>query len=74
MRNHPEAKLEELVIYTTTQTHSIGVKTALVLGLQYHELDVRAEDAYALRGETLRRALEEDITIGKRPLALSESM
>ena len=71
MRKHPEAKIEDLVIYTTTQTHSIGVKTGLVLGLQFHELPVTAEDAFALRGETLRRALEEDVANGKRPLALS---
>ena len=69
---HRDAKLEDLVIYTTTQTHSLGVKAGLVLGLQCRSLDVRAEDQYALRGDTLRAALEEDIGNGKHPFVLGE--
>ena len=67
---HRDAKLEDLVIYTTTQTHSLGVKAGLVLGLRCRSLDVRAEDQYALRGDTLRAALEEDIGNGKHPFVL----
>ena len=67
---HPEVKLENLVIYTTTQTHSLGVKAALVLGLECRSLDVTAEDRFALRGETLRKALEEDAATGKCPFVL----
>ncbi|KIP09950.1 hypothetical protein PHLGIDRAFT_28767 [Phlebiopsis gigantea 11061_1 CR5-6] len=67
---HPEAKLEDLVIYTTTQTHSLGVKAALVLGLECRSLEVKPEDRFALRGETLRRALAEDAAKGKRPFVL----
>ena len=70
---HPEAKLEDLVIYTTTQTHSLGVKAALVLGLECRSLEVTPEDRFALRGETLRSALAEDAARGKRPFVLGKS-
>ncbi|KAF8348273.1 pyridoxal-dependent decarboxylase conserved domain-containing protein [Amanita rubescens] len=67
---HPNCKAEELVIYTTTQTHSLGTKAGLVLGLQVHTLEVRAEDRYSLRGETLRSALVEDEKLGRKPFIL----
>ncbi|KAF7789995.1 hypothetical protein EIP86_000943 [Pleurotus ostreatoroseus] len=67
---HPHVKLEDLVIYTTTQTHSLGVKAALVLGLQCRSLEVSPEDKFALRGTTLRKALEEDKANGKHPFVL----
>lgn len=73
VREHPDAKLEELVIYTTTQTHSLGVKAGLVLGLQVRALEVTPEDEYGLRGETLRQALAEDLAQGKRPFITSTS-
>lgn len=67
---HPDVKLEKLVVYTTTQTHSLGVKAALVLGLECRSLEVTAEDRFALRGETLQKALEEDASQGKYPFVL----
>ncbi|KAI0753292.1 pyridoxal phosphate-dependent transferase [Daedaleopsis nitida] len=67
MRAYPDANLKDLVIYTTTQTHSLGVKAGLVLGLEVRALEVAKEDEYAVRGETVRLALEEDIARGKRP-------
>lgn len=60
------------MIYTTTQTHSLGVKAGLVLGLECRALEVTAEDRFALRGETLRKALEEDRARGKHPFILGE--
>ncbi|KZT04883.1 uncharacterized protein LAESUDRAFT_760636 [Laetiporus sulphureus 93-53] len=69
-RNHPGTPLEDLVMYVTSQTHSLGVKASLVLGLECRIVDVRAEDNYALRGDTLRAALEEDKAKGKRPFLL----
>lgn len=69
-RTRPGTNLEKLVIYVTSQTHSLGVKASLVLGLECRILDVRAEDEYALRGETLKAALEEDIGEGKHPFIL----
>jgi hypothetical protein len=71
MRLHPTAKLEELVVLTTTQTHSLGKKAALVLGLQCHPLPVRAEDQFSLRGEVLRQVLEHDSLSGLRPFIIS---
>ncbi|KAI0325736.1 aromatic-L-amino-acid decarboxylase [Cubamyces sp. BRFM 1775] len=67
VRENPDVKLEDLVIYTTTQTHSLGVKAGLVLGLEVRALPVKPEDEYGLRGETLRQALVEDHAKGKRP-------
>lgn len=69
---HPGAKPDSLVIYTTTQTHSLGVKAGLVFGIECRALDVKAEDAYALRGATLKNALEEDQKRGKQPFILSK--
>ncbi|PCH37501.1 PLP-dependent transferase [Wolfiporia cocos MD-104 SS10] len=69
-RAHRSTKLEDMVIYVTSQTHSLGVKASLVLGLECRILDVRAEDEYALRGETLRAALQEDTAKGKHPFIL----
>ena len=71
-REHPGAKAEELVIYTTTQTHSLGLKAGLVLGLSVRALEVTFEDRFSLRGDTLRRALEEDERGGKKPFVLSK--
>ncbi|KAL0577748.1 hypothetical protein V5O48_004242 [Marasmius crinis-equi] len=72
MARHPETKFEELIIYVSTQTHSLGLKAALVLGLQIRALEVKAEDNFALRGSTLRAALEEDSKAGKKTFILSE--
>jgi aromatic-L-amino-acid/L-tryptophan decarboxylase len=72
MRLHPDAKLEELVVLTTTQTHSLGSKAALVLGLKCRSLPVKAEDQFALRGEVLRQALEEDKLAGLKPFIISK--
>jgi aromatic-L-amino-acid decarboxylase len=71
-REHPDVKLEDLAIYTTTQTHSLGLKAGLVLGLSVRALEVQAEDGFSLRGETLRQALEDDEKQGKRPFILSK--
>lgn len=71
MRDHPDTKLEDLVIYTTTQTHSLGSKAGLVLGIQVRAIEVSHDDQLALRGEALRDALEEDIKTGLKPFILS---
>jgi aromatic-L-amino-acid decarboxylase len=64
--------LEDLVIYTTTQTHSLGSKAGLVLGIQVHAIEVSHDDQFALRGKALRDALEEDARIGRKPFILSK--
>lgn len=70
-RNHPGINLNDLVVYTSTQTHSNGAKAALVLGFQHRALEAKFEDNYALRGETLRKAMEEDRKDGKHPFIMS---
>jgi aromatic-L-amino-acid decarboxylase len=70
-RQHPDAKLEDLIIYTTTQTHSLGAKAALVLGLHFRSIKVSAKDGFALRGDSLRTALRDDIKNGRKPFVLS---
>lgn len=70
-RDHPDTKLEDLVIYTTTQTHSLGSKAGLVLGIQVRAIEVSHDDQLGLRGEALRDALEEDLKIGLKPFILS---
>ncbi|KAL8290024.1 hypothetical protein RQP46_002963 [Phenoliferia psychrophenolica] len=70
LRLLPDTPLEKLVIYGTTQTHSVGAKAALILGLEFRALETRAEDLWALRGHDLKAALDEDIAKGKVPFAL----
>jgi aromatic-L-amino-acid decarboxylase len=60
----------KLVMYGTTQTHSIGAKAALVLGLNFRAIEVYAKDAYALRGDLLEAALKEDTAKGLVPFLL----
>lgn len=62
--------VSKMVIYGTTQTHTIGVKAANILGLQFRAIEVEAKDAYALRGNQLRKALEEDTAKGLIPFML----
>ena len=74
IHNHPGTPLEDLVLYTTTQTHSLGAKAALILGLSVRAIAVDPVDAFALRGSALRAALEEDASAGKKPFVLSQSI
>ncbi|KAG9126716.1 hypothetical protein FRC07_002259 [Ceratobasidium sp. 392] len=60
-RRHPTVPLDSLVIYGTSQTHSLGAKAALVLGLQFRPIQVDKKDNFALRGDTLKSAIEEDL-------------
>ncbi|KAI0076732.1 hypothetical protein K474DRAFT_1201695 [Panus rudis PR-1116 ss-1] len=69
-KRHPSVKHEDLVIYVTTQTHSLGVKAGLVLGLECRSLEVKTEDDFALRGETLEQAIKEDQQRGKHPFIM----
>lgn len=42
----------------------------MVLGLPVRTLEVKAEDYFSLRGDTLRKALEEDAQNGRKPFVL----
>lgn len=63
-----------LVMYGTTQTHSVAAKAALILGLDFRALPVKKEDGFALRGATLKAALEEDDGAGRVPFMLIASL
>ena len=69
---YPDVTMDKLVIYVTTQTHSLGLKAGLVLGLPVHAFQVRAEDNYSLRGQDLRETIEMDRADGKHPFVMSE--
>nr|XP_018265527.1 aromatic-L-amino-acid decarboxylase [Kwoniella dejecticola CBS 10117]OBR87685.1 aromatic-L-amino-acid decarboxylase [Kwoniella dejecticola CBS 10117] len=56
-----------LVIYGSTQTHSLGAKTAVMLGLPFRAVPVSIEDNYALTGASLKEAIEADIAQGLIP-------
>ncbi|KAK4701034.1 hypothetical protein P7C70_g5203, partial [Phenoliferia sp. Uapishka_3] len=70
LRILPTATFENLVIYGTTQTHSVGAKAALILGLEFRAIETKEDDLWGLRGSTLKAALDEDIAKGKVPFAL----
>ena len=44
----------------------------MVLGITCRALEVSLEDKFALRGSTLRSAVEEDKKRGKHPFIISE--
>ena len=71
---HPDVPMEKLVLYISSQTHSLGVKTAVLLGLQCRTLPVLAQDDYSLRGSTFRVAYQEDRAAGLWPFCLSEHL
>ena len=72
LAQHPGVQMESLVLYTTTQTHSLGKKAGLVLGLATRALEVTSETNFGLRGSALQQALAEDIGAGKNPFMLSK--
>lgn len=62
--------LPKLIMYGTTQTHSVGSKAAMMLGIRFRALDVARKDAYGLRGATLAAAIAEDQAKGRVPFML----
>ncbi|KAG1717998.1 pyridoxal phosphate-dependent transferase, partial [Suillus occidentalis] len=70
IREHPHVAMENLVLYISSQTHSLGKKAGLILGLKVRTLQVTAQDDFALRGDTLKVALEEDVNAGLHPFIL----
>ncbi|KAF9648552.1 aromatic-L-amino-acid decarboxylase [Thelephora ganbajun] len=69
-RLHPDVPIDKLVVYVTTQTHSLGLKAGLILGLPVYAIPVRAEDDYGLRGHGLREVIERDKAEGKHPFVI----
>ena len=71
-RNHPEVRTESMVIYTTTQTHSLAAKAGLIFGIKVRKIEVKLENRLSLKGEALRETLEEDIQDGLHPFILGK--
>ena len=72
-RLYPGIPTEKLIIYVTSQTHSLGLKAGLVLGLSVRTIPVRAQDNYSLRGQDLLEVIEMDKADGKHPIVMSTS-
>ena len=72
-RLYPDIPTEKLVIYVTSQTHSLGLKAGLVLGLPVRTIPVRAQDNYSLCGRDLLEVIEMDKAGGKHPIVMSKS-
>lgn len=70
LRLHPGTPFEQMVIVGTTQTHSLGAKAALILGLSFEAVDTKEEDQWALRGPALKKTLDRLKGEGKLPFAL----
>jgi aromatic-L-amino-acid/L-tryptophan decarboxylase len=72
MNYYPATRMESLVIYVTSQTHSFGKKAGLILGLKVRALpvDANARNGDGLDAETLRAALEEDRAANRAPFIL----
>lgn len=60
------------VILGTDQTHSLGAKTGLILGLPFRAIKTHRKDNYALRGDVLQEVLEEEKRNGRIPFILSQ--
>jgi aromatic-L-amino-acid decarboxylase len=65
--------MENLVIVATTQTHSVGAKAALILGLTFEAIETKEADAWALRGDALKETLDNLKAQGKVPFIFSTS-
>lgn len=64
---------QKLVVYGSTQTHSIAKKAAVILGLEFRAVPVSIEDNYGLRGESLRKAMKADVDAGYVPFFVGQS-
>lgn len=74
MRLHPATPVSELVIVGTNQTHSLGAKAALILGVEFVSIKTQAQDQWSLRGDALEAELQALEARGKKPFILRESV
>ncbi|KAJ7496661.1 pyridoxal phosphate-dependent decarboxylase [Mycena latifolia] len=70
LHEHPEADSSKLLVYVSPETHSVGLKTALILGIQARVLEVEIVDNLELRGRVFSTALEQDRIAGRHPFFL----
>ena len=69
-RNHPGIQTESMIIYATTQTHSLAAKAGLVFGIKVRKIEVNLEHQLSLRGNVLRKKLDKDLRNGLHPFIL----
>ena len=62
-----------LVMYGSTQTHSLGAKAGLVLDIPFKAIPTSADNDWALTGRDVSRVLAEDVEKGLIPFMLSEN-
>ena len=66
-----QAEAHPLVVYTSTESHSSVEKAALLAGFgREHVRTIAVDEAFAMRPDALRHALEEDVRHGRRPCAI----
>ncbi|GAA5945127.1 uncharacterized protein JCM15063_006528 [Sporobolomyces koalae] len=70
MRLHPNTPVSDLVIVGTNQTHSLGAKAALILGVEFVAIATTAKDDWSLRGAALETELQKLEQSGKKPFIL----
>jgi aromatic-L-amino-acid decarboxylase len=63
-----------MVALATTLTHSSARKAAMIVGVRFRAIPVRAEDGYALTKEGLATALRECIAEGLEPFFLAATL
>ncbi|PWN46129.1 PLP-dependent transferase [Ceraceosorus guamensis] len=64
----------KLVMYGSTETHSVGSKAAQILGLRFRALPVTLQNRLALRGDTLAAAIKEDVSAGLVPFMVCATL
>lgn len=67
-----EEIFSRLVLYGSTQTHSLGAKAALLLGIPFKAIETTKEDNWSLRGAAVAKQIEEDEKKGLIPFMISE--
>ncbi|KAM7216004.1 Pyridoxal phosphate-dependent transferase [Rhypophila decipiens] len=67
-------KRAKMVVLATNMTHSSTRKAALILGLRFKSISVKAEDGYALTAPVLASALEECRAKGLEPFFLTATL
>ncbi len=62
---------DNLVVFSSDQTHAIIAKACMILGITHHrQVKTSAANYYALQADTLREAIDDEIALGRVPLAV----
>lgn len=67
-----EEIVSRMVMYGSTQTHSLGAKAGLILGIPFRALETTKQDNWALNAKTFEKVIKEDQEKGLIPFMLSE--